>query len=275
MLSNDSDSSNKDFFFEKNLEEISKDEILDEAYKRAENKTQEKKRKQRVKNKPFYKSGFLLILLSVFCLGIVIISPWAYIRCNTDNNDGHVDKLIFKNYGRDDIGFDNNSELIANIFESNNCSNSSCNYLGLDFNYFKDTPKISFYGFILLALMGLIFLIVQIIDRYRTFSIEIFTIIHSVFAAFTMIIGVYLLLLMLNLIGVYFLIFYNSSFLAVNDLIFISPVAIFLIIALFNIITWGFRIITINYREFEKKLNPVESERPYFTYKKGVQYNER
>jgi len=275
MKSNDSSNLNKDFFFKNNLEDLSKEDIIDETFRRAENKNQGRSIKQKTKKKPFYKSGILLIIIALVCIGIVILSPWAYVKCDKENNNGSVDKIIFINYDKEDIGFDNNSQLITDIFESDNCSNSSCNYAGLDFNDLKITPKTIFYGFVILALIGLVFVIFQIIDKIYGFSIETFIIIHSAFSAVAMVISVYLFLLVLKLIGIYFLLLYNSKFFTAQNIVFVSPVAIFLILVLFNVISWEIRVISSNYKRFEQRINPKPSEKPFFTYKSGLEYNER
>jgi len=275
MVPDNLDNSNNDFFFKKNLEDMSKDEIIDESFRRADSVKKENAYNKKIRKKPFYKSGFLIIIISVLCIAIVNLSPWAYVKCNKEDTDGFVDKLIFINNDKEDIGNDTNSQLIASIFESDNCSNTSCNYLGLDFNDFSNTPQITFYGFLIIMLIGLIFVIIQIIDKMHNISVEIFTIIHSVLSAITMIISIYLFILMMELISLYFLLYFNSEFLTAKNIVFVSPAAIFLILVLFNVITWEFIIIVINYREFERKISSKPTEKPFFTYKSGVEYNER
>jgi len=74
----------------------------------------------------------------------------------------------------DDIRYDlDDLEDINNIFESNcyNCSHNTQNYIGLTKNDLINTPKISIYIYIILALIGLIFTIFVIIDRKKLLKV--------------------------------------------------------------------------------------------------------
>lgn len=269
MKPNKKDSLNEDFFLTTKNEKTTKEEVLDENFKNVKDLKEKKSEdKKTIMKKPFLKSGIILVIVAVICLGI-IYAPWAYVRCDSDYEDGKVDKFIFKNCDEDDIGYDNESQKIINIFESNNCSNSSCNYVGLTFDDFSNTPKITFYGFSFLALLGLIFIIFQLIERKHSFSVERFTIVHSIFSTVTIIVSTFLFVLIIKFFGIYFLLYYNDPFLTTKNIVFVSPVAITLLFTLAAIIKVTFSIMKINCIELEKNLNTNEPKNPFFIYKGG------
>jgi len=264
------DSLNEDFFLTSKTEKTTKEEILDKDFKKfkdiKEKKSDDKKRNTK---KPFLKSGIILVILALICLVIISFAPWAYVKCDLDYEKGKTDRFIYKNYDEYDIGSDNESQKIINIFESNNCTNSSCNYVGLTFKDFRNTPKITFYGFAILALLGLIFIIFQIIEKKRNFSVEMFTIAHSIFSTATIIISSFLFILVIKFFGIYFLLHYNDPFITTKNIVFVSPVAITLLFILAAIMKGTFGVMRINCAELEKNLSAKESKNPFFIYKGG------
>jgi len=264
------DDLNEDFFLTTKTEKVTKEEILDKDFKKVKD-VKEKKSEYKKTNtkKPFLKSGIILVIMALICLVIISFAPWAYVKCDLDYEEGKADKFIFKNYDENDIGYDNESQKIVNIFESNNCTSSSCNFVGLNFEDFSNTPKITFYGFGILALLGLIFIIFQIIEKKRSFSVEMFTIAHSIFSTATIIISTFLFILVIKFFGIYFLLYYNDPFITTKNIVFVSPVAITLLIILAAIIKATFGIMRINCTQLEKNFSAKGSKNPFFIYKGG------
>jgi len=264
------DSLNEDFFLTSKTEKTTKEDILDKDFKKVED-IKEKKSEDKKTNtkKPFLKSGIILVILALICLVIISFAPWAYVKCDLDYEKGTTDRFIFKNYDEYDIGHDNESQKIINIFESNNCSNSTCNYVGLTFKDFRNTPKITFYGFAILALLGLIFIIFQLLEKKRNFSVEMFTIAHSIFSTAIIIISSFLFMLVTKFIAIYFLLYYNNPFITTKNIKFVSPVAITLIFILAVIIKVTFGVMRINCAELEKNFSAKGSKNPFFIYKGG------
>lgn len=270
MTSNEEDSLDEDFFQTSKLDRVTKEDILDESFKRAEVITGKKFKGTKIaKKKPFLQSGIYLIIVVLICIGIITYAPWAYVKADQDANGGEADAFIFKNYDKDDLGYDNESQTIINVFEPEKCNSSDCNYLGLTFDDFNTTPKITLYGFIILVILGLIFVIYQIIDRMRNFTFESFIIIHSIFSAITIIVCAYLLIVILKFFGVYFLLYYNDPLILTNNIAFFSPVVILLTFILCSVIKVMFSLLKINCKEFSQNIKDKDSKNPFFIYKSG------
>jgi len=205
------DEFNEDFFLSSKIEKTSRDELLDKSFQKAKNfNHNNSNEKKSSRKKPFLKSGLSLLIISLICIAIILLNaPWGYVKSETDD-ESNVESYIFRNDQPEDIGNDNASQKIIDIFETDNCSSSSCNYIGLSFNDFSSTPRMMLYGFIILAILGLLFVVFQIIDKIHGFSHITFHIIHSVFSATTLIISVILLAQLLKFLSVYFLVFYNN-----------------------------------------------------------------
>ena len=269
MAFDEEDSLDEEFLRAKKTDRLTKEDILDEDFKKAriirgKNLMGPKKKKK----KPFLLSGIFLIIVALICIGIIIKAPWAYIKADQYENSGEADAFIFKDYDKYDLGDDNESQTIINIFEPKNCSDD-CNYLGLTFDDFYTPPKITFYGFILLVILGIIFLLYQLIDRKRNFSFESFIITHSIFSAVTIIVCTYLLIVLLKFFGVYLLLYYNDPFILSNNIIFLSPVVLVLVFILLGIIKVMFSILKFNYNQLKQDIKEKDSKNPFFIYKGG------
>jgi len=261
---------NMNYFQDDTDKKTRKEQVLDENFKLLEDRKKsifndaDKKPK-----KPFLKSGILLLVISVICIILTLYVPWAYIECDSAFDNTKNSDLIYRNHGVEDFDYDNKSQEILNIFEPNNCSDTTCNYIGLNFNDFGSTPTLTLYGFIILAIIGLVFLIFQILDRIYNYSEDKFTLFQTIIAGATVITSFFIFMLMIKFIAVYFMLYYNHSFIPQENIGYFSPLAIIFIFVLIGIIKVSFSIMKINYTELEKKLISETNKNPFFIYKGG------
>lgn len=193
------------------------------------------------------KSGMLLIIVAILAIVCMYLGPWAFIAYDAEYIEGEGlggSIWIFRNAQAEDI----ESQDIANLFENPN-------YIGVTISDFTYTPAKTIGGFIALVILGLIFFIFQIIDKFLKFSEGTFMTIHSFFAGFAIIISVYITLTVSKFIGAYFQIAHNMNLEQFPNIqtiiIFINPI-IAIILGL-GIIKYAYTIIKIHYVELERK----------------------
>lgn len=247
---------NGDFFSDvRKIRKTAKEDILDESFRKAEiSKGIRPKEGKKVVKKPFLKLGIILIIVAIISLVIINYLPWVYIKYNAEY--GTIQEFFYKDFENKEGHY---YPKIDHVFESpcTNCSNNSKNYLGITKNDFTDTPEITSYGFIILVLLGIIFTIFAILAKLRDYSLETVSMIHSTFAAATVIISIFIMLLNIKFLGLYFLLYYNRPFIetsGVNNVIMILLVPIIIVFISFAIIFIAFTVMKINFHEFEKKL---------------------
>jgi hypothetical protein len=105
------------------------------------------------------------------------------------------------------------------------------------------------------------------------FSKELTSMIHSLIAGISFIIGVSILLITIKFIAAYFLVYYNHSFIlesGIDDIriIFIAPLLIFFISII--IMKISFTVLKINFKIFLKRYELDKSEKSIFTYRDGI-----
>lgn len=247
---------NGDFYSDmRKIRKAAKEDMLDETFKKAEiSKGLRPEEERKVTKKPFLKFGIVLIIIAVVSLAIISYLPWMCTKYNSQS--GTIQELFYKDFENKEGDYFAETDY---IFESlcTNCSNNSKNYIGLTKNDFTNTPRTTSYGFITLAILGLIFTIFAILDRMRNFSMEIVTVIHSSFAAAAFIVNTVIMILSIKFLGVYFLVYYNKPFIeasGINNLILIFPVPIILIVISLTTIMIAITVMRINFHEFEIKL---------------------
>ena len=275
MRDSDYESDNELTHIEKKREKT-KAKILDETFKKAElqmgkpqNNKVEKKPKKTVE-RPFLKSGILLIIVAILAISFIDYSPWMYI--NHQTNEGTVEQLIYRDYDETEM-----NQTILGLFYSpcTNCTNNSQNYIGLTFDDFIESPNIVYNGFLTLIIIGIIFTVFVVIDKFRRFSEEIVYATHSLFSIGAIIISMVILISTIKFLGTYFLLHHNQPFIEMSGIknisvVFLTPI----IIAILSLILIRGSIMTfkINYREMEKKFNLDLPERPYSTYRYGSNF---
>ncbi len=248
------------------IDRKSKEELLDDNFKRAEkSKKQKKDVKKKTKKKPFLFSGLALIIVAIICLSILSVIPWMYIKYDSTTADNSkIEINYYKDFKSDE---DTNNIEITSFFQSDN----GTYYTGLSYNDFSSTPKILTYGFVIFILLGVLFTIFAIFCRKKEVLSEKIIIVHSIFAAITIIIAAFLIFTSLKFLTSHLLIHYNMPF--INQ-IFANPVMIFpapniLIFILAGIMKLGFSIIKINYREIQNILDEEGAKKSLYTYMHG------
>lgn len=244
-----------------------KDDLLDETFKKAEiKKALRLKEGKKLPKKPFLKLGFVLIIISL--IGIVTVNslPWVFIKYDTIS--GTTEESYYKDFNQEIV-----HDETTYIFESpcTNCSNYSKNFIGLTLNDFSDTPKLTIYAFIIMGILGFIFTLFIIIDKWRNFSFETTLLIHSTSAVAANIISVFVIFILTKFLGSYFLLYYNIPFIeasGIKNIVIVYPTTSILIILSITTIIFTIAILQINFREFEKKflLEKTRLERRYFRF---------
>jgi len=257
--------------------ERKKEKILDETFKKAkflkEKKTINQKIVKSIKtvDRQFLKSGILIIIVAITMLIFVEYSPWMYINQETD--DGSTIHLLYRDFNQEE----EINQTVLNLFQSpcDNCSNNSQNYIGLTFNDFSSSPKTITNGIIILMILGIVFTIFLIIDKFRRFLDEIVFALHSLFSIAVIIVSLVILISSIKFIGTYFLIYHNWSFIEISgiknaNIVFLTPI-ILALIAL-AIIRGAIITFKINFREMENKFTIDSPEEPYSTYRYGIKF---
>jgi len=244
-----------------------KEDILDETFKKAElRKALRLKEEKKIPKKPFLKLGIVLIIIALIGILSVNSLPWVFIKYDTAN--GTTQESYFKDFSEGTI-----HDETTYIFESpcNNCSNNSKNFIGLTMNDFSDIPKLTIYAFSLLGILGGIFVIYLIIDKWRNFSVDTTLLIHSAFAVFANIISVFVIFILAKFLGSHFLLYYNMPFIeasGIKNITIVYPATSILIILSATIIMITIVVMQINFRDFEKKFlfEKTRSGRKYFRF---------
>ena len=250
----------------------SKDQILDESFKKAElikTGQPEKKHLETIVRKPFIKIGIFIAIFAIIGLFLINYIPTMYIYYETDY--GSIEE--FYSYKE----FENNQiehEEIYSLFESTcyNCSDNTESYIGLTINDFKETPKITIYVFYFLLIIGAIFTLFIIIDRKKDFPENTITIVHSIFTTLFIVAGIIILLTNIKFLDAYLLQQLNKPFiqaLGFNrvQLIFFMPY----ILILFSLVLFifGLILIRLNLNKAVNKLHIDKLKKPDISYKYG------
>lgn len=207
----------------------------------------ELKKRLKIKKKPFFKLGLILIFVSIISLLIMNFIPWAVVSydnktSNLENNEiyYYINKIEKNSY---DSSF-------SNFFDSQD----SFKYLGLNFDSINSSSTILSYLLFAIILIGTIFTIFGLLISQRDFSIEKYRLLHCFFAFITALICIYIVFILIKFIGANILILYNNDFISTDienlAFIFISPIIVlFIILGLFKL---NISILKINYNIFEK-----------------------
>lgn len=244
-----------------------KEDVLDETFKKAEIlKGMRPKEERKLTKKPFRLLGVVLISIAIISILIINLAPWMYIKYDAEY--GTIEEFYYR-------GFENKEEHyyreIDYIFESpcTNCSNNSKNFIGITKDDFTNIPRLTSYGFFILIALGVLLTVIELFFRMRNLSMDIASVIHSMFAAASVFVGVFVMFLSIKFIGLYFLLYYNMAFIeasGINSVVIVFLVPIILIIISALIMRIAFTVMKINFREFENKLKSERTEPPYSTF---------
>lgn len=242
-----------------------KEDILDESFKKAEiSKEIQTKKGKKISKEPFRKLGIVLIIISIISLAIINFLPWMYIRYDAEY--GTIEEFYYRGLENKEGNY---YEEVNYIFESPciNCSYNSKNYIGVTEDDFTNIPKVASNGFFALVILGLIYTIFEIIKRKYNFFMETALIIHSIYAAAAIFISIVVAVSSIKFLGIYFLLYYNMSFIeasGVNNVILIFVAPIILIFVSSAIIKISITVLKINFDEFEKK-SKMDKSQPSFS----------
>jgi hypothetical protein len=265
------DDLDKDFLSnERKIRKNEKEDILDETFKKAEiSKVIRSNAGKKVKKKPFLKLGIILLVIAIIAIIIINSLPWLFIK--GDLRYGEIQEFYYKNFENKEGHYFNEIDY---IFESPcvNCSNYSSNYIGLTKNDFTTIPNSAIITFYVLALLGIIFTIFEIIEKWRNLDSCLVILIHSTFAIASDVIGLYVAYLCIKFLGSYFLLFYNTLFIeasGISNIVVIYPVITILLIISFTIIMIATVVMHINFHEFGKRLKSESTRSVLNTFKFG------
>ena len=222
MESNEDDGLDGDFFMDRPETERIREQILDEGFEKAKagKFTIEKNNEKKLRKKPFFLLGIVLIIIGASCFVTVNYGPWLYIKYEPIGNENvTIEKTYYKDFQA--YGFED--EEINNFFEGNGSK-----YLGIAPDDFSPYLNMSNYAAYVLLIIGIIFTIIQILSRVWNFGYRKSLIIHSIFAAITAIIFTYLMFVSIKFFAAFilYLLNYNPISLSLGEpfIAFIAPV---------------------------------------------------
>lgn len=276
-MRNDDYELDKDALTSEKRKEKTKERVLDDTFKKAEVIREKKIRNRRMRktiktvDRPFLKSGILIIIVAIVMLAFVEYSPWMYI--NHETNNGSAVHIIYRDfYQEEEI-----NQTVLDLFQSpcTNCSNNSQNYIGLSFDDFTTSPKTISNGIIILIVLGIVFTVFLIIDRFRRFSDELVLALHSLFSIGIIIINLIILIYSIKFIATYFLLYHNWSFIEISgiknaNIVFLTPIT--LVILTLAIIRASIMTFNINFREMQNKFTVDKADTPYSTFRYGSNF---
>lgn len=250
-----------------------KEQILDESFKKAEiqkvGKPEKEDKEQIIIKKPFIKIGIFIAIIAI--IGVVYINflPLMYINLETDY--GTVEEFFtYEDFTNDQI----ESDEIKSLFQStcHNCSENSDAYIGLTLNDFRETPRFTIYVFLFLTIIGIIFTIFIGISRIKSYSEEIINLVHSIFITLIIISGVSILFLNIKFLASHLVYQLNKPF--INELgiskaqmFFFTPyVSIFFSFVLFII---GLAVLRININKAIEIFKFNKSKKSEISYNYG------
>lgn len=249
--------SDDQIFREAKKEQLTKDQLLDQNYNKAEKKKEKKLVNKKIdKKKPFLKTGVILLIISILCLIIVNVMPWAYVKCDSSIENNEIEKFIYHYNMPSNI----KEREIVNIFETPevNASMHSSNYIGINFDDFKNSKAILGLGFILLSLMAVIFIFFQLIERSKSVFKNGFMFFHTAFSCMVVIVSFFLFFTLVKFYSVYPLLFYNRNFISSDNIFIFFPVPVIISIVLLILIKASLSIIKIYMRIIREKMSIKE-----------------
>jgi len=277
-MNNDEDEANEEFPQKEKKGQKTKEEVLDEVFIKAQALKGKKVKKTEVKKKkvstgrPFLKTGIILIIIAIAALVVIEQTPWLYIR--HEANDGSSEQLFYRDFETRNPEITKINQTVLNIFNSpcNNCSNNSNNFIGLTIDDFTTTPQTTSSGFIALLLIGVIFTVFVIIDKFRNFYDEIVLAVHSLCSVGAIVACMIILISCMKFLGAYLLLHHNWSFIEISGienvrLVFLAP--IILIVLTLMTLRGSMMILKINFREMKKMFHLDKTKSPYSTYRYG------
>lgn len=199
------------------------------------------------KTKPFFKIGFVILIIAIICLAVINYIPWMYIRYSSPSQSDFIEKSYYKDFKTQEEG---NESKILDFFNSKNSSL----YLGLNKNDFSLIPEISSYISYILVILSLIFITLVVLDKKFDFSLKKVLVFQTLITSIIIILFLYTIYILVQFLGANILSFTNITILKTffPDLavIFTAPLVIISLSAVSMKIC--FTVIKSNYNEMFK-----------------------
>jgi hypothetical protein len=256
-------STNNDFFKEDKVEFIKRQEKEERpASRNKKNMNYNSNRTNTlIKNiikKPGLKTGIGLAIIGIICLSIINFLPWLYIKYDSETTDeGVIEDYYYKNLRNDNP--ETHDQDINDFFDN------SETLTGVSKNDFVDKPAILNYIFILIIVIGLIYLMMGVITESKI-PIKNNLIFQTISILFVVFLCTYAIYICLNFLASHLLL-YNIQQIQqlLPKVIMVFPAPIILIIFSAVLIKFGFSILEIKFGDLakindwkNKNLNPIE-----------------
>lgn len=257
-----------------------KEIVLDHNFLKAQTSKWKKKRKSETtkpKEKPFIKTGIIIIIIAIIAIFSIQYLPWMYLKYDTTS--GTVEYIIERDLKITDLEIEDMNPEIINFFSSPKSiyGKYSSSYIGLTFSDFTNIPETSFNLFFILIIISIIFTIFLIIDKSRNFNMDNVTMIYSGFAATCITFSLFIFAICLKFIASYIVLYLNWPFiqdLGINDIRLVYIVPIIIIILSLMIIKPCITVLKLNYRDILNRFETKKTEERFLTFKFGATEND-
>jgi len=275
MLENLEDDEN--FFKRRRIDkEQYKQEILDQTILKTQlvgpSNSKPKVDLKKQHKKPIIKTSFIVIILALFAIIAGQFLPWMYLKYDGETNCSEY--FINRNFETLGCNTEDVSPEIINLFSSptSNQGRYSGSFIGVTIDDFTSVPITSFYIFLIMIIISVIFSIYIIIDKTKKFNLDNKSLFYSIYGALCILLCLIVLSLSLKFIASYFMLYLNQTniqSIGIIDarIVYIVPI-IFTILTLI-IIKSFLTIIKLNYRDIDKRIEKENCERRFQTYKFG------
>ena len=247
-----------------------KEAILDENFKKAENKVNKKYGNQQIllkQRSPLYIFTILLIVLAV--VGIIITNqiPWMYANYNSPANQNNtIEEFYYRNPNYQD---EQDNQGIKELLEYKNGSY----ILGLSIDDFSQTNRISNLSFILWIIISITLLILTFLLTLLKAPYRWIISLKTIFCTFIAVICLYLIIIYIKFVSSYLLLYHNKPFISQNlpNISISFPTPIIIIIILIFALKISFSIVKLNYKELIRETESSSKEKSRYKYEvKGL-----
>jgi len=223
-------------------EELNRDFFMNVESNKVENNI----KKSGMIKKPFFKIGFIILIISIIFLGIINYIPWMYISYESSSQSDLIEDAYYKD-------FENNGIKNDEINDFFNSKNSSL-LIGLDADDFSSIPGTNNYICFLLIVLSICFILITLIDKKINFTAEKLFTLNTVLTSIVIVLNIYLIYTLTIFLGANISSFTNIEIL--NDtfpkLTIIFPAPLVTISASAILTKICFTVIKSNYKEMQK-----------------------
>jgi len=233
-----------------------KEDILNESYRKAQLQIGTGSEKKQINFRKFRKLGLLLIIMSLISLIITSQMPWAYVKYDSKFVEG---KTIEESVDENPYEGDFNE---TSFFKFKNGSQN----IGISLDDFHNSYAISFYSLIALIIIGIILTIFEIITWKKDEFYDLGIVINSIALIVVALVIVNLIIIFSKFISSHLMITLNSAIIIDHfpslSIIFLLP--LFMIIIMSVLLKIIFTILKINFNELEKKYKSESLKSKYY-----------